>query len=84
MARLMEVLQIERVIPHLLVSEAIKRCRADFELDDENDGTDEKDDINASAHTRDAEFEEDRTMQSRELRAQKCNLLQPRIALRKK
>lgn len=55
---LVEVFQIERVIPDLVECGAVEGFFADFEFDDEHDAADEEHSIDAAAHAWDVEFEE--------------------------
>src|SRR5687767_9003129 len=79
----MEVLQVERVVPHLIDRRAIEQRIANFELQYEYDRTDQQHHINAATHSRDAKFEKDAAGQADEVGLQQPNLLKPRLSLRR-
>src|SRR4051812_25574970 len=58
-ARLVEVLEVKRVVPNLLNRRAVKRLGTDLKLEDENHWTDKDDGVDSPTHSRNAELEED-------------------------
>ena len=80
MAGLVKVLQVERVIPHLIERSAEELDGPDLELEDDDEGTDQQDSINASPHARDAEFEEERPAKAFQLRPERRDLGHPGIS----
>jgi hypothetical protein len=58
-ARLVEVLQVERVVPRLVERGALDPPLADLELDHHNDFAEQQHRIDASTHAGDRELEED-------------------------
>ena len=58
MTRFVEILQVQRVVPHLIQRGAIERRLANFELHNEDHGADEDDGVDAASHSRDVELQE--------------------------
>ncbi len=81
MARLVEVLHVERVIPHLIDRGAIEVGRTHFEFDDENNGPADHHRIDAATHARNVELEKQESGEAGELLFQQGNLREPRFRL---
>lgn len=64
MTGFVEVLQIQSIVPHLIHGGPLEYPLAHFELDDEDDRTNQENRINPSAHTRNAELQKHRTRQA--------------------
>ena len=54
----MEVLEIQRIIPDLVIGGAVKEHLPDFELNHKHDWTNNQDRIHSPSHSRDVEFQE--------------------------
>lgn len=80
--RLVKVLEIERVIPHLIDRSFTVQRLAHFELDGEHDAGSQEDHVDAPPHAGDAEFEIDRALEGAQPFAQKIDLNEPRVFLR--
>jgi len=61
MRRLMEVLQVERVIPHLVDRAALEFVLPDFELDDEHEMVDDYCNVYSTPQARQNELEKNPT-----------------------
>ena len=83
MARLVKVLQVERIIPNLVDRSAIERAIADLKLQYEDDRVDQENGVNPPAHPGYAELQEERAIQSHELALQQADLFQPGVSLRR-
>ena len=82
MAGFVEVLQVERIVFHLLDRGGIKPCLAILELDHENRRIDRHNSIGALAHARDGKFEPDAELwHPGQCFAQQIDLRQPRLFL---
>src|SRR5262249_18536387 len=57
MTRLMKILQVESVIPHLINCRPIECLLTNFELNGEDNRPNHKNDIDAPSHSRNVEFE---------------------------
>jgi len=73
---LVEVLEVERVIPHLVARRPVEGGRADLELDHQDDPRQQHHRVHPAPHPRDGELEEEmageplkRAAQDRDLRA---------------
>lgn len=81
MARLMEILKVERIVPNLLYVRAVERGFAHLKLDNKYNWPNQEDCIHPTAHARDFEFEEKCAAQSLERLPQNLNLFQPSYSL---
>src|SRR5947209_6216465 len=81
MAGLVEVLQVQSIIPHLVQSGTVKNDVPYLELDDENNPVDQENGVDAPTHARDAELHKDGAGQPAELALQQADLFQPGISL---
>src|SRR5213595_1529015 len=79
----MKILQVEAIIPNLIDCRAIERFLSDFEFNREHNRPDDENDINPPPHSRNVEFEENRSETSDELRPKKFDLSEPSVALRR-
>ena len=61
MARLVKILQVEPVVPHLIDGRPVERFLSNLEFDREYDRSHHENDIDASPHSRNVELEEDRS-----------------------
>ena len=64
MARLVEVLQVESVVPNLLDGGSIEVLLPDLELDDDDRGADQQHRIDSATQAGDRELEEDRATET--------------------
>ena len=79
----MKILQIERVVRHLIDGAGIKVLGARFKFDDEDDALADDNRVYALAHAWDREFQRDPPVaQFAQLVLEKRDLLDPRIALK--
>ena len=69
-AGLVEILQVQPIIPNLVQGCTVKKDVAHLELDDENNLIDQENGIDSPTHARDAELQEERTGQTAELTLQ--------------
>ncbi len=81
MARLVKILEVQPVIPHLIDGRTIERFLADFEFDCEDHRPDNENGIDTPSHSRNVELEEDGSGETDELRAQKFDLREPCVSL---
>jgi hypothetical protein len=78
----MEILQIERVVRHLVNSACVVVLGPHFEFNDQDDPLEDHDGIDTFAHARDRKFEGDPpTVQIAKLILEKRDLLDPGIPL---
>ena len=77
----MEVLQVERVVPHLIDVGAAVLPLADLELQDKDSGADNNYSVYAAAEARDYVFEEKMPGNAREGGLQQRDFCEPSIAL---
>ena len=78
-ARLVKILEVQPVIPDLIDRRTIKRFLADLKFDCEDHRPNHENGIDASAHPRNVELEEDGSREASELRAEKFDLREPRV-----
>src|SRR5205809_6961212 len=81
MACLVEVFQVERVVPDLIFRWCIELCRSVLEFNGKDDRADQQDNVDSSTHSWDAEFEQNRSFESDQLFAQDLYFCEPRSAL---
>ena len=81
MTRLVKILQVESVVPNLIDRGPIERLLANFEFNGEDHWSDHENDINASAHSRYVELEEDRSCEAIHLGLKKVDLYEPSSGL---
>jgi hypothetical protein len=84
MAGLVEILEVERVIPHLFDGRTVERFLSDLKLEREGHRPNYEDDIDPPAHPRNIELEEDRSGEPGDLSAEQFYLSEPRVTLRRK
>lgn len=77
MARFVEVLEIERVVPDLVDRGPVEGLGADLELDDEHHGLDDQHYVDTTTDAGDVELEVDGAGEALQLRTQNLNLLLP-------
>src|SRR5437899_11872071 len=82
MTRLMKILEIESVIPNLIDCRTIEYFLTDFEFNREHGWPAHEHHVNASAHSRNVELEEDRSGKPGELRTKEFDLREPSVSLR--
>jgi len=81
MARLVEILQVESVVPNLLDGGTVEILLPDLELNDHDRGANQQHRINSAAEAGDCELEKDRATEPRQGVLQYDNLLYPGFAL---
>ncbi len=69
MARFVEVLEVERVVPHLVDRRTVEGLGADLELDDEHQGLDDQHHVDTTADAGDVELEVDGAVEAVKLGA---------------
>jgi len=81
MAGCVEILQIQRVVPHLFDGSYIESLFAHLDLERQDRGTENHDRIDAASHARDAKLEEETTLQTFQGLPEYDDLLQPSVSL---
>lgn len=81
-AGLMEVLQIECVVPDLVTVRDSEFTLADLELDHDDRRARDEDCVDVAADARHIEFEQQRAVDAIERRRENLDLFEPRVALR--
>ena len=82
MTGLVEILEVQRVVPRLVDRGSVKRRPSNLKFDDENNWANQENGIDPAPHARNCEFQEQPPAQTNETRLQEVNLRIPRITLR--